>query len=368
MINRIIAIDHLRGVLLISMVFDHALYFIAGVSFLEMYSNTSTPYTSYLTAIPRLISHIVAPGFFLVLGVSIVLFVNHRISIGWSHTKIRLQLFLRGILLILLQFAVINLVWVSDTDTIFASIQEHFKHLTDSQNTYYYFGVLYCLGVTLSLCALLYRAKSWYLFSGSMLIIVFSAIVSHSKIILPFYFWPLLQPGFSSHISVLYPLLPWFGVALLGMVCGRLLIKQPEKVSITLFKSGLVLLCTGLILRIFEIGNYGLNDYSIPLSFITLSKYPPSIVFLLITIGCNFLLLGILMHLSSKRSWGVVLSVFGRSPLVCYVLHLYALFIVSFFVFEEDNLFLAAIVSMLTLVFIYPICKKLQTQPRTTIQ
>lgn len=74
------------------------------------------------------------------------------------------------------------------------------------------------------------------------------------------------------------------------------------------------------------------------------------------------------MHLSSKRSWGVVLSVFGRSPLVCYVLHLYALFIVSFFVFEEDNLFLAAIVSMLTLVFIYPICKKLQTQPRTTIQ
>jgi uncharacterized membrane protein len=133
------------------------------------------------------------------------------------------------------------------------------------------------------------------------------------------------------NIKISYPALPWMGVILLGYAAGPLFSSklQPRVRLQKLLLLGLGCLALFILLR-------GLNLYgeTLPwqsgthvgetlMSVLNLTKYPPSLSFLLITLGCMFL--GLIVFESNMGRVGHWLSVFGSAPMFFYILHLYLL-------------------------------------------
>ena len=132
-------------------------------------------------------------------------------------------------------------------------------------------------------------------------------------------------------IGFFYPIVPWFAVMALGYCFGFMFHKgfDPEKRKKMLLRLGLVCIALFLVIR-------GINVYGDPvpwsvqkdavftfLSFINVSKYPPSLLYLLITIGPTFIVLLLLEGFKSKGT--DFLLVFGRVPFFYYILHVFVI-------------------------------------------
>jgi uncharacterized membrane protein len=142
----------------------------------------------------------------------------------------------------------------------------------------------------------------------------------------------LLRPGrvvFGPGVSalVLYPVLPWFGVMALGYGLGPLWTLQPRQRQRCLVALGVVGILVFAVLR-------GQNGYGNPrpwspqrdgwftfLSFLNCSKYPPSLLFVLMTLGPAALALAWFDRVPGPL--GRVLVTFGRVPLFYYILHIF---------------------------------------------
>lgn len=126
-----------------------------------------------------------------------------------------------------------------------------------------------------------------------------------------------------------YPLLPWPGVMLLGFGFGRLLDAERWRRPGRLAGLGAALLGCFVLLRL----NNGYGDpqpwrnYADPaftlLSFLNCHKYPPSLAYLLLTLGGSLLACGFFRLFADTRF--AVLQVFGRTPLLFYLAHLYVI-------------------------------------------
>ena len=127
-------------------------------------------------------------------------------------------------------------------------------------------------------------------------------------------------------VIVAYPLIPWMGVMAAGFCAGRIYRLEAGRRSRTLIRVGLALTLTFIVLR-------WLNVYGDPrpwaeqpsavfslLSFLNTSKYPPSLLFLLMTLGPAIALLGLLDGARPGDRNPVL--VFGRVPLFYFVLHI----------------------------------------------
>jgi uncharacterized membrane protein len=138
----------------------------------------------------------------------------------------------------------------------------------------------------------------------------------------------LHQPGvifFSPNIYglVLYPLIPWVGVLAAGYAFGAFYQLEAERRRRILFKLGIALLVIFVLLR-------GINVYGDPsrwetqrnaiftvLSFLNVSKYPPSLLFLLLTLGAAILALPWFERIEKGRLSYIFIT-FGRVPLFFY--------------------------------------------------
>jgi uncharacterized membrane protein len=194
-------------------------------------------------------------------------------------------------------------------------------------------------------------------------------------------------PLIPSHIAlIVYAFLPWTGIMLLGYGLGRIFISgfPTGKRRLILYGLGSAFLLLFLILR--SINHYGdplhwyltRNQFYSWLAFFNLTKYPPSLDYIALTVGASMILLGLLDRVS-KNSFPF-LRVFGRVPFFYYVVHLYlihALTVILFFVqgyqakditpqhspfmFRPDNFgFGLAGVYLLwiaVILMLYPLCK-----------
>jgi len=135
--------------------------------------------------------------------------------------------------------------------------------------------------------------------------------------------------------SFLYPVMPWVGVMSLGYIFGTIYTKDyPVQLRrIWLLRLGLG--CIGLFLVVRGINVYGdmvpwavqkNTTYTI-LSFFNVSKYPPSLLFLLITLGPAFLFLYAIENIKNKLT--DFLTVYGRVPLFYYIIHVLVIHVVA---------------------------------------
>ncbi|HEU5099397.1 MAG TPA: heparan-alpha-glucosaminide N-acetyltransferase domain-containing protein [Roseiflexaceae bacterium] len=310
---RLLALDGLRGAIMIVMALDHANALIAHQHPpAEIWSRSPPDYTSALAFLTRLVTHLAAPGFFWLLGAGMILFADARRRLGWSEGGIRRHLGLRGVLLIGLQLLVENPAW---------QIGQSFRIVP------VYIGVLYALGGAMIVGALLLRLPAL------VLIALGAAAIAAAHLLLPAQpsapVGPiarlLLIPGLTEPVVVNYPLIPWLGVACLGMAFGRWLLADRAGAYGWALPIGAASLALFVVLRLLGgLGNIRPAEGTGWIAFLNVVKYPPSLVFLLLTLGAELLILGLLARAGDRlAAWGRPLLVFGQSALLFYIAHLY---------------------------------------------
>jgi len=316
---RLAPLDALRGLIMAVMALDHANVFIAHQHPPpEFWSAPALPPASALAFLTRFVTHFAAPGFFFLMGTSMVLLADSRRRLGWSEGAVVRHLLARGGLLIALQLLVENLAWRIGDGPVFTP-----------QVFLSYFGVLYGLGAAMLVGAFLRRLRPVALVGLGLAAELATELAigfarrSGGPISLPLQL--LLIPAREPDLSVYYPLIPWLGVALSGMAFGHWLIHSPARTYRNAAFAGVALLVLFTIFRL--AGGFGnLQPPAGPgwIAFLNVVKYPPSIVFLALTLGVDLLLLALVARAGDGiRRWGQPLLVFGRSPLFFYIAHLY---------------------------------------------
>ena len=142
----------------------------------------------------------------------------------------------------------------------------------------------------------------------------------------------MIEPAPGHTVLVIYPLIPWIGVMSAGYCFGRVLDLDPDRRRRLLLLLGLALTVGFVVLRL--VNGYGdpspWSAQSTPtltvLSFLRTTKYPPSLEFLLMTLGPALLALAALTAIDRQPlSARHPLLVFGKVPLFYYLLHWYVL-------------------------------------------
>jgi uncharacterized membrane protein len=320
--SRLIPVDALRGLIMIFMALDHASYFLARVHPADWWGIPLQRYPSSLAFLTRFVTHPCAPGFFLLLGLSMVFFAESRRRLGWSDGRIRRYFLWRGLVLIGLQLFAENIAWA------LVPLQETVPGKTGP--LLIFLGVLYALGLSMIICGWLLRLRPSILMGAGVAAVLMTQFLTPGAESVSRLYNPLLRailiPGQTGFLRVKYPVIPWLGVALLGMALGRKMARDPRRAFRLAFLLGAGALALFSIVRFI---GWPVGDFHPPagpgwIAFLNLTKYPPSLAFILLTLGIDLLLLGLLSRKEEiLERWGKPLLVFGRTALFFYIVHLY---------------------------------------------
>ena len=301
-------VDMLRGLVIALMVLDHTRdYFHVSAYTFDPTDPARTHLWLYVT---RWVTHLCAPTFVFLAGVSIHL---QRVN-GKSKPELSRFLLTRGAWLIVLELTVVafglnfGLPWV-------------------------FLQVIWAIGMSMILLA----ALIWL--PPAAAVAVGAIIVAGHQLLAPIEAQDLgaLAPAWTLAFEfgrapfgsgfIAYPAIPWFGVMCLGYGLGFVFVQEPARRNRSLLTIALGAIALFLVLR--AINRYGdpAPWHSFPrgaataMSFFNVSKYPPSLLFVLITLGVSMLCMLALQRLRGMLAR--VLLAYGRTPLFTYVLHIY---------------------------------------------
>lgn len=315
--KRVESIDILRGIIMVIMVLDHVRdYFHAdSLRFSPEDFSQTTPYIFFT----RWITHFCAPVFVFLAGTSAFLS-------GQRKTKPQLSKFLltRGLWLIIIEFTVVNFAWSFNFRLPFIGL-----------------GVIWVIGISMIvLAAVIHLRFKLGLVLGLVLVFGHNLL---DNIHFDGFFWSVLhEPKIfrideTHYIRITYPLLPWIGIMILGYCFGRLYAKD---FTAERRKKWLLIMGTGaiaLFILVRAINIYGdpgpwSNQRSVTftlLSFLNTTKYPPSLLYSLMTLGPAMLFL----VFAEKVSGGLTRAIIhiGRVPMFFYILHLYLIHFIAMF-------------------------------------
>jgi uncharacterized membrane protein len=309
---RLREIDMLRGLVIALMALDHVRdYFLTG-SFLFSAVDPDRSYAALYAT--RWITHLCAPTFVFLAGVSAFL----QAAKGKPTPDLSRFLLLRGLWLVAIEVTVVGLGWS------FAVPPPLFLQ------------VIWAIG-----CSMVALAAMVWLPRGAVLAIGIAIVAGHNLLdpLKPDDFgalalaWKFLHVGGRLSVGdipigfVSYPVLPWIGVMALGYGSGSLFLQPAEKRDRTLLVLGAAMIALFVVLR-------GFNLYGDPapwapredwvrsvMAFLNVRKYPPSLMYVLATLGIAFALIPLLARLRGPAAR--LLQTFGAVPLFFYVVHIY---------------------------------------------
>jgi len=357
--GRLLSLDALRGFIMILMAIDHASYFIAKVHPSEFWGVILPQYHGVFPFLTRWITHLCAPGFFFLMGAGMTLFSASRRKAGWTENKITRFFVTRGLLFIILQLLVENPAW------LLGNLGNGLKMIEPpggGGEVMLNFGVLYGLGANMIVFAFLLRAHSIliaFLSIGSMLATQWLLPGASEANVL---YTPLLRliliPGHSGVWQSFYPLLPWLGITGLGIIFGKFLLKDQEKPFRFIPIVGVLFLALFLFIRWADgFGNFHEWNNGL-ISFLNVTKYPPSLSFILLTLGMNFILLFLFSRIEQTvPHLRKPLLTFGRTALFFYVVHLYFYAMIGFAFPDGASYQLMYLLWFIGLLILFPICR-----------
>jgi len=303
------SIDLLRGMVMALMALDHTRDFFTASGW------NPRDVTDPALFLTRWITHFCAPTFMLLAGLAAYLYGVRGRSIG----EISRFLVTRGFLLILLEFTLVRVAW---------TFSFGFDQLTA--------GVIWAIGASMiALAALVYLPRA------AIAAVAVGLIAGHNlldgvhaeNLGSASWIWHLLhQPGLvqlgdGATVFVLYPIVPWIGVMAAGYALGPVMELDPEARRRWLLRLGAAITAGFVLLRAANL--YGDPSpwtmqetwFATVLSFLDCEKYPPSLLFLMMTLGPAVMLLAVLETMRGRfAQW---LTTFGRVPLFFYVTHIY---------------------------------------------
>src|SRR5581483_2392987 len=233
----------------------------------------------------------------------------------------------RGLLLVLLEVTVINFSWTGQMPPHILWLQ-----------------VIWAIGLSMIALAALVKLPMWAIASLGL------AIVFGHNLLTPisfapgtpaYYIWTILhERNFliadgPLKIKVTYPVLPWIGVILVGYAMGPLYSRAVRSLDRTkvLILLGLGALALLLLIRVFNLYGetlpwvHGQDFVHTLMSWVNFTKYPPSLDFLLLTLGVAFLLMAWFEARDNRVTRALV--VFGGAPMFFYIVHLYTLLVLQ---------------------------------------
>ncbi len=314
--SRIESIDLLKGLVMVIMALDHTRdYFHYSAMFFDPTDPAHSTLPIFFT---RFITHFCAPAFSFLAGMSAFMVGKRK-----SKTELSGFLFKRGLWLVFIEMTIVNFAW-------------YFDVLFRSPGLL----VIWSLGISMIvLAALIHLPRK------AILLFCIILIAGHNLLDAVNFkgsmFWSILhQPaGFPITNDYLlfvgYPIIPWIAVMALGYYFGNFYNSDftPEKRKKLFNSLGFSALALFIFLRFTNV--YGDSSLFIQydtlskdlISFLNPSKYPPSLLYLLMTLGFTLVFLA-----NSENLKGKVVnffSVFGRVPFFYYIIHLYVIHIAA---------------------------------------
>ncbi|SDA16325.1 Uncharacterized membrane protein [Nitrosospira sp. Nsp18] len=301
----------MRGLVIVLMALDHVRWYFLDADF----SPTDLSRTDSALFLTRWATHLCAPTFVFLAGTSAFLSAAH----STDRHQLAARLFTRGLWLVTLELTIVRFAWFFNLDYSQMDLQ-----------------VIWALGWSMVVLAGLVYMPLW-----SIAVLGIGMIAAHNLLdgirledfemadgSLGWQGW-LLSVLHIPRFPVVYPLIPWIGVMAAGYAFGPLMLTTSKTRKQLALAAGAVLIAAFVILR-------ACNAYGDPsswstqetalftlFSFLNTTKYPPSLLFLLVTLGAMFILLSVF-----ERRHGLVedfFITFGRVPLFFYVLHLYVI-------------------------------------------
>ncbi len=318
--KRVHSIDIVRGLVMMIMALDHVRDLMHIDSITQSPTDLAT--TSPILFFTRWITHLCAPIFVFLAGTSA--YISFRNKNNISETK--QHLLKRGLWLIILEFTLVNF-------ALFFDIGFHTI----------LFEVIATIGFGFIILGLLLKLPSKFLGILGLVILFFHNLTSLIpfgensilKLILTPFFSPTAIPLSAGKVFVMgYPPIPWLGIMLIGFACGQYF--ENEKREKTFLQFGIGALILFLIIRFINV--YGDSQtWSTQkdavftyLAFMNVSKYPPSLVFCLATLGIMFLLLAFAEHLPTL--FKEIATVYGKVPFFYFILHFYVIHVLTLIV------------------------------------
>lgn len=316
--KRVISIDIVRGIVMVIMALDHVRDLMHINSITESPTNLATTTTALFFT--RWITYLCAPVFVFLAGTSAYLSLREK-----NSSSIKKTLITRGLWLVILEFTIVNF-------AIFFDIGFHSI----------LFEVIATIGVGFIILGLMLKLPPRQIGALGLIIIFFH----HLTAFIPFaegsIFKSILTPLFNMSIIPIasgkafimaYPPIPWLGIMLVGFASGKLFelsIAKRKKAFIQLGAGALILF---VIVRFINLYGDSLqwsqqkNALFTFLSFINVTKYPPSLVFCLSTLGIMFLLLAFAEQLNNRLK--SIVTVYGQVPLFYFVVHFYLIHLLA---------------------------------------
>lgn len=322
--TRIESIDIVRGIAMVIMALDHVRdYFHIGANVDDPLNLATTTPLLFFT---RWITHFCAPTFIFLSGTSVYLQSLRK-------TKPELGIFLvkRGLWLVLIEWCVVSLGWTFNL---------HYTIIP--------FQVIWAIGISMFVFGVLMLINIPY---KAILVLGIILVAGHN--LLDFaeaapgfqsnFWWDLFHHGVfvpyqyaPNHVALLvYPFPAWLGVMMLGYCAGVWFTSawSREARKKILVRTGLGLIALFVLVRFTNL--YGnpvdwsvqKNAFYTVLSFINVTKYPPSVLFLCLMLGPALLLLAWLEGIKNKLTDSMV--VFGRTAFFYYILHIYIIHIAA---------------------------------------
>jgi uncharacterized membrane protein len=373
--KRIESIDILRGIVMIIMALDHVR------DYFHVSANTDDPLNLATTTVPlyatRWVTNFCAPIFVFLSGVSIYLQSLRK-------TKRELSAFLikRGLWLLFAEIVLISFGW---------SFNPNYNFI--------FFQVIWAIGISMVILGLLIHLPF-----KAILLLGILIVAGHNLLDIPESkpdFKPSLlmdllhSSRFSVHpiganrlLMIAYPFLSWTGLMILGYCAGTWFSStvSAERRRELLIRSGLALIVIFVTLRF--VNMYGdpvawhtqKNGLFTFLSFMNVHKYPPSLLYMCITIGPALLFLAFIEKI--KNRFTNVMVVYGRTAFFYYILHIYLIHLLAAICFfarghsfgdtnivgsqfpflfvapgEGYNLSIVYLVWIFVIVALYPLCR-----------
>jgi uncharacterized membrane protein len=317
---RIYSVDALRGIVMIVMTLDHVRDFISREAM--QFSPTDLTRTTPAIFLTRWITHFCAPTFAFTAGLGAFFWMRR------NRTRAQLSRFLltRGLWLIFLELTLLRFIFFLE------------YRFTDA---FIFLNVLWMLGLCMVVLAALIYVPRRALIGLSVVVVAGHNLLDHvtaAKFGRFGWLWNVVhqQGAFqvgTDTVFVAYPLVPWFAVMALGYCVGPVFQWDFLRRQQFLLRTGFALTAAFFILRAVNI--YGdPSPWSVQhstvftaLSFLNCTKYPPSLLFLLMTLGPALIVMAWLERVQIADANPML--VFGRVPFFYFVIHLAVIHVVA---------------------------------------
>ena len=309
---------------MVLMALDHTRDFFTNIPF----QPEDVSHTYGALFVTRFVTHFCAPVFSLLAGTGAYLAVSR----GKSVAEISRFFWTRGLWLVFLEFTIVGFSWTFSVPWGFAA-------------------VIWALGCSMIFMSLIVRLPPrWIAAIGVTMIAghnLLDKITPDSLGKLAPLWMVLHSPGMiwikqpTVGVLIFYPLIPWLGVMACGYALGALLQRDDRAGWLLRIGAGLTLVF--FLLRGFNLYGNGTAGYFFSIgpwqaqpaasltaiSFFNVQKYPPSLDYLLVTLGPALIALGLFDRIKDPRGWARIFTVYGRVPMFYYVLHIYLIHVIA---------------------------------------